>query len=204
MSDEPRQIVADTKGVSLALWPALAVVLLLLAWGGVALHDDEEKTTVVAAKRALPAYHRIAERDLTTVEVEGDGPKGALKSETKLVGTVTRKALAKDAKLVKGDVTEAAVEPGALAGVRLRLHATRSTTVSVEPGDTVMLRLAPTSDGEALAPASIPALLIDSNGKQGAGGQQVVIVDRDRVEELLRLVGRADLMITPGSPRPPS
>jgi len=72
----------------------------------------------------------------------------------------------------------------------------------VEPGDTVSLYLAPTSDSEAMAPASIPALLIDANGKQGAGGQQVVIVEPSRVGDLLRLVGRADLMITPGSRSP--
>jgi hypothetical protein len=201
MSDEPRQVAKSAKGVPLALWPLLAIVLLTIGWVIVEVHDADDKTTVVTAKRDLPAYHRIAAGDLTTDEVDGKGPKDALKDKAKLPGTVTRKALAKGAKLVKDDLTKA-VDERAFKGVRLRLHPRQSTTSGVELGDTVSLYLAPTSDSEAMAPASIPALLIDANGKQGAGGQQVVIVEPNRVEELLRLVGRADLMITPGSRSP--
>jgi SAF domain len=191
---DKRQVSGVRWGVGAFAWPLLVVAVMAIAWPVAERLRGEED--VVTAARDLEAYHRIEAKDLTTAEVGRPLPEGVLRDSEKIVGTVTRKALEKGARLHSSDVTKV-VDAGSFEGVRLRLRPRRASIVGAKPGDLVSLRLAPTADGADVEPDSIPALLIDTSGKEGAVGDPVVIVKEDVTSRLLRLVGRSDLLITP-------
>jgi hypothetical protein len=178
----------------IAVWGILVVLALAMAWG--VSDPNGEEVDAIVVKADLPAYHLIVPADLeTSIAYNGSIPPGGSLDEKALLGRVTREAIPSGRPVGSGEVTASKVAPAALVGAKLVLKPARSSAVGVETGEAVELRLAPTVSDAGLRGADVPALLLNT-GEEG-GKPYTVAVARREVDQLLDLVGRSDLFITP-------
>ncbi len=198
MSDDVRSVTDPEKPrIPILAWSVMAVVVIALAGGIVATTRSHHDIQVAVTKRALPAYHRIGDKDLEVASVSsGRLPEGGALGAANLLGRVTREAIA-EGEPIGADSVTSKVSRSAFAGVTVELKPARSSAIGVKPGDQVELRLAPTAADAALHGVTVPALLLNA-GKDGARPFTVVVPpDQADLDRLLNLAGRSDLFITP-------
>lgn len=120
---------------------------------------DHTKTTVVVATRALPAYHLIGPKDITTKALTHASHD--LSTSARVIGSVTTQKIDSGAGFGPDAIT-APTSRHSLAGLTfMRFNATAVQMPGIQPGDDVVLRFAPVAPATTTQALSVRALLID-------------------------------------------
>lgn len=198
MTDEPFEVDgAPRHTVPFGIAPLVAVVLLVGV--GVVVGAVRGYATLPVPKKDVPAFRVLTAADLEQQRVREPLPDGVVTDAKALVGRVTRQDLA------KGDPvqTTAVTGPVNLSGYHgplIKLRPAHSTVLGVNPGDAVVLRIAPSSEAEGIHAVTVEAVLLDQ--RPGAGGMtEFVLKFRDDadVARVLDVIGRGDLLLSPTS-----
>jgi hypothetical protein len=182
--------------VPVFVWPL--IVTLGLALVAILLSRCWAKVEVTVPDGDLPAGRLIEESDLTNREIDGwnHDDDEVFGKDADLVGHVVRKGLADGRPIPKDAVTREVDADRYRKSVLVELRPEKMAAVDVKPGDLVAIRLAPSGDAEGLAPTKVHAILVDD--AKGASGGRILrlALYRGDVPVLLRLAGRAVVLLT--------
>jgi SAF domain len=199
MDPQQRQVVGQIKrGAPLVLWPLLGVAVLALV--GVLIPLLRGKTVIATPSETIGPYERIEASDITTKKVWRYGLDEAdvATAPSQIIGREPQTALAPGSPIHLDHLTKA-VGTGELKGVQLELAPDQSSALGVDPGDRVILRLAPTGDSADLRPFTGSALLVDQleGSDSDSPTEYVVVVPANEAKQVANLAARSALILTP-------